>query len=324
MNFHSNLLKSIIETSFTLRKSQILINLDNSDQCQAPYQRDFDYSSQSSWDCACSTGSFQSPIPLVSSQALVDSQASLSMKYSKSSKDPIAIHKNHREIELFGSFGDLSYKNPDKDPQIFASYKISFKFPSEHTINTRQYPLEIIVHHKSQETLEEATLSILVKEDSKGESDLNKFLVNIDSETWSFEEPVTILSKPNLKLLLSENNEKNGFFSYMGSETSPPCNENIEKFVMKKAIKVPISQILALKKRSVKGNNARIIKDNMKKNEKILVYFNKGKKAFVKDRETAEEIAKEVTERINRNKRRLSPEKFIRISSNTSDYIVKN
>lgn len=250
------------------------------------------------------------------------SQAVLSFKYTKA-QNPIAIPKNRREIEIHGNFGNLLYQNPGKEPQTFASYKVSFKFPSEHKINGKEYPLEIVIFHKSKESLEEAALSIMVKEDSKGESELNKFIEDIDSQTWSFDEEIHIRSKPDLRFLIAgeEGESRKGFFSYMGSKSSPPCNENIERFVFRKPIKVPISQIIGLKKRAVKGNNARTIKENSSR--KMIVYYNRGKKVLEKDREISREISGQVKEKIEKTRNRLFPKKYIKVSSNTTDYIVR-
>ena len=314
------IIEGSVKTNRTSRK--ILLNFDNSAKCLAPSKSEWDYAYQSSWDCYCNTGLYQSPIPLIESPEIKISQATLSFKYAKA-ENPIAIPKNRREIEIHGNFGNLIYQNSGKEPQSFTSYKISFKFPSEHRINGREYPLEIVIFHKNQESLEEAALSIMVKEDSKGESELNKFIEDIDSQTWSFEEEVQIRSKPDLRYLVAgeEGESRKGFFSYMGSKSSPPCNENIERFVFKKAIKVPISQIIRLKKRAVKGNNARLFKENP--NYKMVVYYNKGRKVFEKDKVIANEISGQVKEKIDKTRNRLFPKKYIKVSSNTTDYIVK-
>ena len=248
----------------------------------------------------------------------------LLLKYSAST-NPVAFSTNGHEIEIYGNFGELIYQNPEKDAQIYISNKIAFKFPAEHKINNREYTLEIVIYHKNKDGLEEAALSVMVLEDTKGETDLNKFLEDIDSETWNFDESISILSKPNLKDLFSSNgNEvRRAFFSYMGSHTSPPCNENLQRFILAKPIKVPISQLEALKKKSVRGTNARIVKERERNNQNIMVYYNKGKKIFLKDKDTALEIAKQVKEKLNKNRQRLFPEKYIRVSSNISDFIVK-
>jgi len=316
----------VIEASFSSKSkppsAKILVNFDNSNKCLAPSKSDWDYSYQTSWDCFCNIGLYQSPIPLTESPTMKISHGVLSFKYTKA-QNPIAVPKNHREIDIHGNFGSLIYQISEKEAQRFVSYKISFKFPSEHRINGKEYPLEVVVFHRNKESLEEAALSILVKEDSKGETELNKFFEDIDSQTWSFDEEVSIQSKPDLRYLVAgeDGESRKGFFSYMGSRSNPPCNENVERFVFKKALKIPISQLMSLKKKASKGNNARIVKEET--NRRIMVYYNKGKKTLEKDREVEREIRGQVKEKLDRTKNRLFPKKYVKVSTNTTDYIVK-
>lgn len=223
----------MIATSFsslnTNNTNNILVNIDNSENCKTPYTNEWDYSFQNTWDCYCNIGLFQSPISLTLTPTPNSFPGFLSFKYIKSLINPVAIPKNSREIEIFGNFGDLIYHNPEKDTLILSSYKLAFKFPSEHKVNGKQFPLEIEIYHKNR--VQEAVLSIFVLADKKGDSEINKFIEDIDSPTWNFDEKITIFSKPDLRNLGPENGDYMGsFFMYTGSDTSPPCRENIIRF----------------------------------------------------------------------------------------------
>ena len=88
-----------------------------------------------------------------------------------------------------------------------------------------------------------------------GNSDLNGFIIDLDPELWNFKEMITLNSRPNLhKLFKIKKNKyvKNSFFAYMGSETSPPCQENIQRFILKDIIKIPSIQLKELRSKSFK------------------------------------------------------------------------
>lgn len=297
--------------------------MNNFDQCQEGNKDAFewDYEFQNSWNCFCNVGLHQSPISIKEGNSKQISKSSLSFKYIPVPKVK-AIPKNSYEIELFGQFGQLNYQNPEKQSQIFEAYRISFKFPSEHRINGKEYPLEIVIYHKMKNGLEEAALSVLVTDDIKGTADLNKFIEDIDYHTWNFDEEVTLIHQPNLKnlVLLNDADYRRSFFSYMGSHTTLPCNENVERFILKKPLKIPLSQLQGLKLKSIKRPNARLIKPSFETN--VVVYFNKGEKVVSKDKQLAQEIKSKVQEKLEKNRKKFFPAKYAKVSSTTSDYIV--
>lgn len=95
----------------------------------------------------------------------------------------------------------------------------------------------------------------MVTSDHQGQSDLNNFLLNLDIETWSFNDVVEIKSRPNLRLLFQKKKEKKyAFYAYMGSDTTPPCSENVQRFILKNPISVPAAQLKELRMKTYKND----------------------------------------------------------------------
>ena len=127
---------------------------------------------------------------------------------------------------------------------------IRFRTPSEHLINGHRYPAEIQFLHHHDNAL--AIFSIFVEEGSSANPVLTEILNNaphLVGETNSFRR-----RRIDTALLLPGSK---GFFTYSGSLSSPPCTEQVRRFVMKDPIRASREQLLAL--RGLAGDNARPI-----------------------------------------------------------------
>ncbi len=105
----------------------------------------------------------------------------------------------------------------------------------------------------------------MINSDYEGQANLNNFLLNLDVETWSFTEQIEIKSRPNLRLLFQKNKKKYTFYAYMGSDTNPPCNENVQRIILKDPILVPAAQLKELRMKAyrndeeIQGNSRKVI-----------------------------------------------------------------
>ena len=177
------------------------------------------------------------------------------------------------------NLGDMIYYNVENGAkEIYTANKISFHFPSEHYITqhnqTPRYALEIQIWHKSKETnnllstnekskVEQAAVSILFTQGDLEEGDmfLNELGIskyNIDDEKkFNIPSPKSeITRKKNLPAsfdvgmnylafqgLLDLLNADRHLYFYYGSETTPPCNENVLWIVYANPRSISVSQL---------------------------------------------------------------------------------
>lgn len=331
--------QAIAQKSQENSRTSVIIATENTEKCRAEALKDWDYAFQSAWPCQCSFGVHQSPLDLslISSKT---SRSSLFLRY-KPAKTARAKPRNGVEVELFGDFGDIAYKNPQFPEEIATVSRISFKFPSEHTLEGRRFPLEVVISHG--ETL---ILSVFVATDGKYARNLNNFFEKLDFPLWSFEAEVSLFDSPNLMELFEEMPDFLEFFEYMGSETTPPCREAVKRLVIARPVRIPASQLRKFQAKAAKLSTSRIklaesqaemtkfarkrgnhgsFPGNEQKllgKPQFLVYFSKGSENLRGDPEIRREISRKVREKLRRNKKRLFPEKYVSVSTNTSQFFV--
>lgn len=302
----------------------MIISSENFEKCLPDSLKDWDYSFQSAWPCRCSFGLHQSPAVLSQASAKL-SQSSLSLRY-KPATAARAEPRNLLEIELFGDFGELSYRNSQFLAETLRASRVSFKFPAEHTLQGQRFPLEIAISHVSRGN--PLILSLLVDAETAG--NLNTFFENLDSSLWSFEHAVSLQNSPNLADLFAEMQGNLEFFEYMGSETAPPCAEAVKRLVIAQPLRIPATQLRKLREKAAKISNSRVkprklarFAENFARNtQDFKVYFSRGSEGLRENAEIQREIRRKVREKLRKNKKRLFPEKYVSVSTNSSQFFV--
>jgi carbonic anhydrase len=162
------------------------------------------------------------------------------------------------------NLGTITYTNTANGAQeVYEAYKIEIHFPSEHyiTINnkTPRYEIELQIYHNliktnnqlvtnSQIKVNRAVLSILFTLGPQEEGDIffnnlgiSKYNINQygkinipkEKEFLSFAKPVapasygTGFNYSTFQGLINLINADSGIFFYYGSETTPPCREDV-------------------------------------------------------------------------------------------------
>ena len=124
----------------------------------------------------------------------------------------------------------------------FSLKQIHFHEPSEHTINGIRYPIEAHFVHSNAEINEHVVLSIFGKEGSHHTPFyfLQQYLPIEIGETKSINKPFDITKVfPN---------NRDEFYTYRGSLTTPPCSENVNWIIYHNPIELSVEHVVQLKK----------------------------------------------------------------------------
>lgn len=178
-------------------------------------------------------GNFQSPINLVNFKVAEDLQP-IDLHYSKETILHDVANNGH-SIQYDFEKGDFLIQ--DKD--TFHLKQFHFHEPAEHLIEGVRYPLEVHLVHQN-DAKQFVVLSVMAKEgkNSKPFELLESYLPIQKGETKLIQQPFDI--SQNLP-------EEQGYFSYRGSLTTPPCTEEVTWVVFKDAIEVSLEQVELLK-----------------------------------------------------------------------------
>jgi carbonic anhydrase len=176
-----------------------------------------------SYDLA-SSGKHQSPINLDTNKATKAQLPELKFDYRS---EQIAAINNGHTIQHADAPGSFLHVGQEK----FSLEQFHLHSPSEHTIDGKQFDLEIHFVHKSKQG-EVVVVGVLAQADDKAELDFPLYndLPTASGEQVAFEgtrNPADYLPKSR------------DYFTYDGSFTTPPCTEHVRWIVMKQPLSVP-------------------------------------------------------------------------------------
>jgi len=253
---------------------------------------DWDYlKNGADWECKCKEGDNQSPVDLPPVRMAISTPASPIFEYVEVPNeaeddyrgDLVKKGRKHRIIFKDGAlriFAESFGKIVTLDGAGYYADEIVFHTPSEHKIGGKRLDMEMKIIHRAKTVGDFGkmlTLSFLFK--TKAGS-YNKFLdkldfYNLPNPLETFMELRGDLFIPDI--FLDEDIDGSGemqpfsFYSYEGSTTEPPCNENTLVYVASEPIKMGVSTLElfreALKKPDQMDPNGRII--NTSKNQSM-------------------------------------------------------
>lgn len=238
------------------------------------------------WECGCAEGASQSPIDLPSKAAAKPTKIKPLFMYenvmhisSQNSVDgllvenePVKIYYKNGALRIFHSYLG---KVVAADGGVFHGEEIVFHTPSEHTIDGKQFDLEVqIIHYgKSKgDIAKQVVLSFLFYEKP---GVFNKFFEKLDyynlpNEIDDFRDLKEKLFIPEIFYRTDEKDvnymKDFSFFSYEGSLTFPPCTERTTYFVAAKPLAIS-STIVGLFKEALRkpdfiSPDGKIVKSN--------------------------------------------------------------
>jgi carbonic anhydrase len=208
----------------------------------------------------CSSGQNQSPVNI--SQNDIKKGVSWKINYKKSSLK--IAHNEHMDdildnghtIQITVDEGSTFHLN-GKDYHL---KQFHFHTPSEHTIDGKQFPMEVHFVHQS-DAGDLAVIAVLVIE-GKENVNFKKILANLPANKGETKH----LTKVNLALQF-QLPEKLEAYHYQGSLTTPPCSEKVEWLIFKQHISASKKQLQAFSEKL--GKNNRPIQNLNERNVKL-------------------------------------------------------
>ncbi|MEO6039752.1 MAG: carbonic anhydrase family protein [Saprospiraceae bacterium] len=188
------------------------------------------------WDDLClgysaCAGSSQSPINI--EQPTADASLAAIVKNYHATATHI-LNNGHTEQVNYDAGSDITVNG-----ETYSLLQFHFHTPSEHTVNGVSYPMEVHLVHKNASTGKLAVIGILFEEGAENEL-LKKFITHLPANKDQTYESTD--SYDVAELLPSGN----GYYTYAGSLTTPPCSEIVTWLVLKDHITASVEQIHAI------------------------------------------------------------------------------
>lgn len=188
----------------------------------------------------CGQGKLQSPVSL--SKAAKTALPELEADY----KDvELTVDRRANHLSLIYPEGSV-LKVGDKTYQL---ERVVFHTPAEHTISGRKFDLEVQLEHKAADGAR-ANISVMMKRGFSNAA-FNTLLGNLPRQNTA--EPLIVegvFFTP--QVLLPANMD---YYTYEGSDTTPPCTEGVRWYVLKSYVELGGEQLKAIQK--IVGANAR-------------------------------------------------------------------
>ncbi len=182
----------------------------------------------------CAIGHAQSPINIVPSKTIkLDKDHRLSI--NENILTTAKVIDNGHSIKVTPKEGGSISVNGEK----FKLLQFHFHGSSEHTVDGKQYDMVAHLVHQNPETKQLAVLAVFFEEGEKS-AIFDTILTGIDKEV-----------QLNPKNLLPA--DKNNYYHYVGSLTTPPCSENVEWYLLKEPAQASKEQIEAFRKYYLKN-----------------------------------------------------------------------
>ncbi|XP_055909956.1 carbonic anhydrase 1-like [Eupeodes corollae] len=234
-------------------------------------QLEYDYGSERgphSWEI---TGPNQSPIDIDTSQVeLRIIREQLMWNHYNDIPAKVTIENNGKIVILKAQYG--ANVPTISGAELFHCYSFdslcfhwSFSNAegSEHTIDNRKYAMEIQAIHKTEPVLPCLnTCQSLIIAYVFQISSYNPFFDPIIHNLHLITKPGTSVEIPPFPLAWLCYPFKSGFYSYGGSNTSPPCEEGVEWFINPETMTIAESQLLEFRSLLSSDGTSKIIRNS--------------------------------------------------------------
>lgn len=205
------------------------------------------------WGETCATGQSQSPIDLIAPLPAEEGYGPIRIQYAPTRL--FGVEDYDSTFKFTGSFGTLTAVNVDRTGNFtYSSAQCHFHAPSEHTLNSKSYPLELHIVHVLTSTSTPNPLNYAVLGLFFQEGAYNPALAQFQYVNDTFFD---------LGALFEGAKEVNSYFMYKGSLTTPPCTEAVNWYVSNTVLSASKEQLAFFEKKwpknldfaGGKGNN---------------------------------------------------------------------
>ena len=176
----------------------------------------------------CSSGVNQSPINIVTESVIEADLPPLILNFHI---NKINMVNNGHTIQA-NIKGNNTFTNDDG---TFNLIQFHFHSPSEHTIDSKSFPLEVHFVHADQD----GRLAVIGVMFEAGESNPELAKMWADMPTANHSKSLLIEALTKVKLLPKEKS----YYRLNGSLTTPPCTEGVRWFILKDTIEASQEQI---------------------------------------------------------------------------------
>merc|ERR1712032_1608262 len=258
------------------------------------------WEAQNKWKGRCKSTLMQSPINLTKANVKQVSKA-FNVAYNFL---PVytMMKRNEKEIiATFMNFGGTVQLSIGGTFVLFTPTYMSFRFPGEHMFEGRRYMGEIILHlvemssQRKNSVSNGLNITIPIKPSKKGLNISSFERLNIDFWRYEVEKKGAYTPKKFLKKKLLAFNLGNIFrrvmaghpesVFYMGSHTTPPCEENTYHMVFTKPIIMSGCQFKLLREHSLLSHKTKNIHARREEplSDRTVYKYNTGKMKFIKN-----------------------------------------
>lgn len=175
------------------------------------------------WTGLCAHGNMQSPMPLTSPQVVLQTDRAFKQLRMNYGVDKVQSYIEGASFIVYGNFGTLTSVRADTVEDYAGDVdRVLVKAPAEHQIEGKTFDLEVQVYHRLQGAdMNQVVLSVLYEVSEEDSSDF------LDSLISSVATPTEIDLTEAFEGML----ELYHYFSYLGSETNPPCQQSVQWLV---------------------------------------------------------------------------------------------
>ncbi|XP_032666779.1 putative carbonic anhydrase 3 isoform X2 [Odontomachus brunneus] len=218
---------------------------------------DWDYGGEhgpENWTGICKTGKKQSPIDIVTDEAIRSDLGALKFdRYDFAFPGTVTNTGHSVQVKLGGVPIHVSGSNL---PSLYVLEQMHFHWDAEHTVDSTRYPLELhFVHYDIQyENFSVAAehengvvvVAVLFELSAEDNVDLTVILKLTEMVShWVGKSMVTIQKKLIPFLLLPKDHTT--YYHYQGSLTTPGCQESVMWFIMTERLTVSETQVNVFK-----------------------------------------------------------------------------
>lgn len=172
----------------------------------------------------------QSPVDIITEDIIDARLASIDYEYEPF---PMRIVDNGHTIQVYGT--EDSFINVEGKRYQFRQFH--FHYPSEHTIDGKQYPMEMHLVHLEEGTSNLVVLGIFLEEAATSNEFLQKVLSEIPDEEG-------VEMTPEVQINLSDYiPPSQEYYTYIGSLTTPPCTVGVDWIIFSEPIEASREQL---------------------------------------------------------------------------------
>ena len=213
----------------------------------------------------CNSGQLQAPINIKSSKAILCEYNCELLFYYRSSICNILNNSGNIVLNYDpGSY--INYKS-----QVFELDKISFTVPCSNKIDNSNYPMEMLLWHKSVSVGEVLILSVFI-DVNEAVSKSKDFFDIFSNDLPQYSGMDKLYNTPEDWNIYHTIPDNKGFYTYFGSLPQSPCTESVIWIVMESPVNMSsksyknIKSVIKKNSRKIQKTNGRIVQYNPNNN----------------------------------------------------------